>query len=89
MKLTQLDQFQGQILHGSFIGSLCTGCTAAFKQGGQRFKGCLLPHVADPAAAHADSISLLQQCLIPVRKLIEAQPDHPGEPQGENGHGGL
>ena len=72
MELAQLDQFQRQIFHGPLVGSFRAGCTAAFKQGGQRFKGCLLPHVADPAAVHADSISLLQQCLIPVRKLIEA-----------------
>lgn len=71
MELTQLHQFQRYVFHGSFVGPFCAGCAAAFKQSGQRFKRGSCAYIADPAAAHANSVALLQQGLFPIGQSAE------------------
>ena len=71
MELAQLDQFQRQLFQSPFISPFRARCSAAFKQSGQRFKRGSCAYIADTAAAHANSVPLLQQGLFPIGQIAE------------------
>lgn len=71
MELAKLNKLKRQLFDRTLISTLRAGCTAALKQRGQCFKGCLRTHTADATTVHANGVALLQQGLVAIRELPE------------------